>query len=124
MGDERKENTMNTTDNFAMTDHDALRLVMQKFTVTDEGADGMGTLSNISTEFSYNGNSEYSVIVDETRDEENCYGILFITLYYTHPEWGTYTIAEDERRYNGMGERTEILARELMECVGIIETCC
>lgn len=124
MGDERKENTMNTTDNFAYTNTDALRLVMQKFTVTDEGADGMGTLSNLTTEFSYNGNSEYSVVVDETRDEENCHGILFITLYYTHPEWGVYTIAENECRYGSMGEHTEILAHELMECVGIIETCC
>lgn len=120
-GNERKENTMNTTDNFAMTNHDALRKVLRKFTVTDEGADGMGTLSNLSTEFSYNGNSEYSVVVDETRNEENCYGILFITLYHTHPEYGTYTIAENECRYSSMSERTEILARELIECVGIIE---
>ena len=113
---------MNTTDNFAMTAHDALRKVLRKFTVTDEGADGMGTMSNLTTEFSYNGNSEYSVVVDETRDDENCHGILFITLYYAHPEWGTYTIAENECRYSSMGERTEILAHELMECVGIIET--
>ena len=115
---------MKTTDNFAMTANDALWKVLWKFTVTDEGDDGVGTLSNISTEFSYNGNSEYSVVVEETRDEENCYGILYITLYHTHPEWGTYTIAENECRYNGMGERTEILAHELIECVGIIETRC
>lgn len=115
---------MNTTDNFAMTNHDALRLVLQKFTVTDEGADGIGTISTIVTKFSYNANDWYSVNVCEIRNEENCYGVLDITLYYTHPEWGTYTIAEDERRYNGMDERTEILARELMECIGIIETCC
>lgn len=112
---------MKATDNFAMTGHDALRKVLRKFTVTDEDADGMGTLSNLATEFSYNSNSEYSVVVLETRDEENCYGILFITLYYTHPEWGVYTIAENECRYSSMSERTEILARELMECVGIIE---
>lgn len=113
---------MNTTDNFAMTNHDALRKVLRKFTVTDGGADGMGTLSNLSTEFSYNGNLEYSVVVDETRDEENCHGTLFITLYYTNPEWGVCIAAENECRYNGMSERTEILARELVECVGIIET--
>ena len=112
---------MKTTDNFAMTNHDALGKVLRGFTVTNEDADGMGTLSNLATEFSYNGNSEYSVVVSETRDEENCYGILFITLYYTHPEWGVYTIAENECRYSSMSERTEILARELMECVGIIE---
>lgn len=112
---------MKTTDNFAMTNHDALRKVLRKFTVTDEDADGMGALSNLATEFSYNSNSEYSVVVLETRDEENCRGILFVTLYYTHPEWGVYTIAENECRYSSMSERTEILAHELIECVGIIE---
>lgn len=126
MGDNRKENTMRKTmqtpDSFTMNGTDALRKVLRKFTVTDEGADGMGTLSNLSTEFSYNGNSEYSVVVDETRDEENCHGILFVTLYYTNPEWGVCIAAENECRYNGMSERTEILARELVECVGIIET--
>ena len=112
---------MKTTDIFASNYNDALWKVLRKFTVTDEGADGMGTLSNLSTEFSYNGNSEYSVVVDETRDEENCHGILFITLYHTHPEWGTYTIAENECRYSSMSERTVILTCELIECVGIIE---
>lgn len=121
MGDERRENTMNTTDEFATTCNDALWKVLRKFTVTNEDADGVGTLSNLATEFSYNGNSEYSVVVSETRDEENCHGILFITLYYTHPEWGVYTIAENECRYSSMSERTKILAHELMECVGIIE---
>lgn len=115
---------MKTTDNFAMTNHDALRLVLQKFTVTDEGADRISTISTIVTKFSYNANDWYSVNVCEIRNEEHCYGVLDIVLYYTHPEYGTYTIAENECRYNGMGERTEILARELMECVGIIETCC
>ena len=114
--------TMQTPDSFTMNGRDALRKVLRKFTVTDEGADGMGTLSNLSTEFSYNDNPWYSVVVDESRDEENCYGILFITLYYTNPEWGVCIAADNECRYNGMHERTEILARELVECVGIIET--
>lgn len=113
---------MKTTDDFATTGYDALRKVLRKFTVTNEGADGMGTMSNLTTEFSYNKNPWYSVVVDETRDEENCYGFLSITLYYTHPEWGVYIKAEKDDRYSSMHERTEILAHELIECVGIIET--
>ena len=112
---------MNTTDNFASDSHEAMRKVLRKFTVKDEGADGIGTTSTIVTEFSYNANDWYSVNVCEIRDEENCYGVLDIALYYTHPEYGVYTIAENESRYNSMKERTEILTRELIECVGIIE---
>lgn len=115
---------MNTTDNFAINNHDALRKVLRKFTVTDEGADGIGATSTIVTEFSYNANDWYSVNVCEIRDEEDCHGIFDIALYYTHPEYGTYTIAENDCRYYSMSERTEILARELIECVGIIETRC
>lgn len=112
---------MKTTDIFARNNHDALRKVLRKFTVTDEGADGMGTRSNLTTELSYKAHDWYSVRIYEVRDEENCCGTLFIYLSYSHPERGVSTIAENECGYSSMCERTKILARELIECVGIIE---
>lgn len=113
---------MNTTDIFARNYSDALRKVLRKFTVTDEGADGIGTKSCISMRLTYKAHDWYSVSVYEIRDEENCCGTLFIDLYHSHPEWGVSTIAENECGYGSMCERTKILARELIECVGIIET--
>lgn len=112
---------MKTTEIFADNNHDILRKALRNFTVKSEGADGVGSSSWISTEFSYNDNDWYSVNVDESRDEENICGNLFITVYKCHPEWGVSIIAENDCHYDDWGERTEILARELTECIGIIE---
>lgn len=120
MGDNRKENTMNTTDNFARNYNDALRKVLRKFTVTDSELEPFGSKSYINTRLSYKKDDDYSVSLVEVCDVANCNGLLLITVYKSHPEWGVSILAENECRYEH--NRAKILARELMECVGIIET--
>lgn len=114
---------MKTTDNFASCKRDAMRKVMRKFTRESFEREEYGVCgkSAITASYTYNADDWYSVYICEIRNEENCYGIFNIAIFYNHPEWGTYTIAENNCRYVGMGESTEILARELMECIGIIE---
>lgn len=111
---------MKTTD-ICGTNRDFLRKVMRNFTIESEGADGIGSTSWYSTKLIYMWNDWYSVSIDEQRDEDSARGKLFITLYESHPELGVSILAEDECNYESMRERTEILARELVECIGIIE---
>lgn len=111
---------MKTTDIYG-TNRNFLRKVWRNFTIESESADGVDSATWYSAKLVYMWNDWYSVSINERRDENSARGKLFITLYKSHPEWGVSILAEDKFNYESMRERTEILARELVECIGIIE---
>lgn len=113
---------MKTTEMFARNNRDTMRKALRKFTVKNESVcEDDTTIVSKSIELVYKHNNWYSVTIDEVCNDNICYGNLYITLYQSHPEWGASIIAEEDCHYKNIGERTEIIARELIECIGIIE---